>query len=218
MLNGSKKSNDYIRKAWDEFIVHAQLTNDQIQQFERYLQLLVEWNQKINLTTITEPASIIRYHFQDSLAVAKTIDFENVKSICDVGTGAGFPGIPLKICYPHFAVTLIEVTRKKLQFLEMVIAELGLADVLLFPYDWRTFLRKTEFEIDYFFARASLKPEELIRMFKPGCFYKHTILVYWAAQLWEADIKEQVFVENEVSYVVGNKQRKLVFFRSAVNE
>ncbi len=207
------KGNDHTAQVWQDFIAFAQLDDHQKQQFERYLQLLTEWNQRMNLTTITEPASIIRYHFHDSLAVAKTVDLARVNSICDVGTGAGFPGIPLKICYPHLSVTLIEVKRKKLQFLEMLLESLGLADVLLFPYDWRTFLKKTDFGIEYFFSRASLKPEELLRMFKHSSPYNNAKLVYWASQQWKAGQKSQAFVEKEVAYDVGDKKRKLVFFR-----
>ncbi len=184
------------------------LTKVQTDTFNRYVELLIEWNNKFNLTAITNPADIIQYHFDDSLALSKYVDFTT-----DIGTGAGFPGIPLKILFPHLKSILIEVNNKKRTFLEHIIKEFNLDNVTIYPHDWRTFLRNTDFKIDYFFARASLQPEELVRIFKPTSVYKNSTLVYWASQKWIAGKAETAFIEKEIPYTIDDKQRKFVFFK-----
>ena len=142
--------------------------------------------------------------------LSKAIDLSAITTICDVGTGAGFPGIPLAIKYPQLRVILLEVSHKKIDFLDLVINKLELDNVEIYPHDWRTFLRTTDDSVNLFCARASLQPEELIRLFKPGCSYKDATLVYWAASDWLPVGKEESFIKKEVPYSVGNKKRKLV--------
>ncbi len=106
------------------------LTPKQLAQFARYRDLLLDWNQRINLTAITDPQEILRKHFLDSLACLFAIPPEQQQeplTLLDVGSGAGFPGLPLHIACPHWQVTLLEATGKKVRFLEVVIAELGLS-------------------------------------------------------------------------------------------
>jgi 16S rRNA G527 N7-methylase RsmG len=110
-------------------------------------------------------------------------------------------------------MTLIEVNNKKRSFLEHVAQELQLDNVIIYPFDWRTFLRTTEHKIDYFFARASLQPEELVRVFKPSCAYKDATLVYWASKQWTAEKIELPFLENEIVYRLDTVERKFVFFK-----
>ncbi len=99
----------------------------QLSQFYEYMNLLLEWNEKINLTAIIEPEEIILKHFIDSLTINKYI--EKNKSIADVGTGAGFPGIPLKIYRPDLNVTLVDSLNKRINFLNEVIFKLELKDI-----------------------------------------------------------------------------------------
>jgi len=208
----NKTNDEQIKKVWETFITSVPLQREQAEQFACYLSLLLEWNERINLTAITDIAGIIRYHFQDSLQAAQAVDLTAMRVILDVGTGAGMPGIPLKICYPHLSVGLIEVNRKKIAFLETVIETLKLESVTVYPLDWRTFLRKTSYQVDLICARASIKPEELIRMFKPSSPYKKAQLLYWAAEQWCPGTKEEPFVEKEILYTIGNKKRKLILF------
>ena len=199
---------------WQQFSKQDDLSDQELAQFKTYASLLVAWNKKFNITAVEEIPAIITHHFQDSLRLNQALDLSGSKTIVDVGSGGGFPGIPLAIKYPHLHIILIEVSRKKLEFLQAVIDALGLSErVSLFDNDWRTFLRTTDFDVDYVCARASLQPEELLRMFKPGSPYKDATLVYWASKNWEPSDKVRPFVHEYVTYKVGHKSRRLALLR-----
>lgn len=102
---------------------------EQLQQLEKFYRLLIEWNQKINLTRITEKEDVYLKHFYDSLTIVKEIDLSKVDTLCDVGTGAGFPGIVLKIFYPNLKITLIDSLLKRVNYLNEIIKELKLKDI-----------------------------------------------------------------------------------------
>ncbi len=99
--------------------------------FLTYYQFLKEENEKYNLTAITSFEEVYEKHFKDSLMVCNVIPMEDIKTICDVGSGAGFPGIPLKIVFPHLSLTIIEPTQKRCQFLKKLIEKLELKDVTI---------------------------------------------------------------------------------------
>ena len=105
------------------------LIEDQISAFNKYYELLYEWNKKINLTAITEPKDVAIKHMVDSLSCFKADLFKENTSLIDVGTGAGFPGLPLKIFYPSLKLTLLDSLNKRVKFLQLVVDELGLKDV-----------------------------------------------------------------------------------------
>ena len=203
-------------KNFSTFAKDEQLSVAVAEQFRRYLTTLLEWNEQFNLTAITEVKQVLALHFQDSLRIREYVDFAQLQSIVDIGAGAGFPGIPLKLIYPHLGLVLIEVNKKKIKFLEYLVETLSLENTEVYPLDWRTFLKKTDYEIDLFCARASLAPSELIRMFKPSCVYTNAQLIYWASTTWQPDKKEEQFMKKEVSYKIGNKKRKFVFFQKGI--
>ena len=131
-----------------------ELSERQLRQFNRYYELLIHWNEKINLTALTAPQDVAIKHFADSLSVARLLPLGELSSrdefssssggsrvlsgqinqsfsLIDVGTGAGFPGLPLKIVYPQLKLTLLDSLNKRLRFLQTVVEELELTDVSL---------------------------------------------------------------------------------------
>lgn len=198
-------------KVWAEFQESVKLTKEQLTQFQRYAAYLLECNEFFNITAHTELSGVVRQHFQDSLALADFIDLTTVSSVADIGTGGGFPGIPLKIMFPHLNVVLLEVNKKKQGFLADVIKILGLTNIEICDVDWRTFLRTTDYKIDLFVTRAALEDLELIRVFKPACPYNTATLAYWASKDWEPHPKVQPFIRRSESYKLGHKERKLIF-------
>ncbi|MBA9085923.1 16S rRNA (guanine527-N7)-methyltransferase [Fontibacillus solani] len=107
------------------------LTTTQLEQFETYYEELVTWNEKMNLTGITEREQVYIKHFYDSVSLSFYVDMSRISSVADIGSGAGFPGIPLKICFPELKLTIIDSLNKRIGFLQNVVDKLGLCDVEL---------------------------------------------------------------------------------------
>ncbi|MGK7377252.1 16S rRNA (guanine(527)-N(7))-methyltransferase RsmG [Planococcus sp. 1R117A] len=106
-----------------------ELSELQMDQFQIYFKELVEWNEKMNLTAITDQPSVYLKHFFDSISAAFYLDFTKPLKVCDVGAGAGFPSIPLKICFPHIEVTIVDSLNKRIQFLTHLSDKLNLSNV-----------------------------------------------------------------------------------------
>lgn len=107
------------------------IDNSKLEKFEQYMDLLLEWNKKMNLTAITDPEQIVIEHFMDSISLLKFHMIKESKSLIDVGTGAGFPGLPLKIMLPEIKLVLLDSLRKRTDFLHKVVEELELDNVLI---------------------------------------------------------------------------------------
>ncbi|WP_312040121.1 16S rRNA (guanine(527)-N(7))-methyltransferase RsmG [Macrococcoides bohemicum] len=105
------------------------ITEKQQKQFAIYYETLVEWNKLMNLTAVTEKEEVYLKHFFDSITPSFYYDFTKVQSICDVGAGAGFPSIPLKIMFPHLEVTIVDSLNKRINFLNHLSVEVGLTNV-----------------------------------------------------------------------------------------
>jgi 16S rRNA (guanine527-N7)-methyltransferase len=146
----------------EEFIKYTKeigifLSDDQLNKLEQYYNLLMEWNNKINLTTITKREDVYLKHFYDSLTLVKAIDLTKDYSLCDVGTGAGFPGIVLKICFPNLNITLIDSLNKRIVFLNEVVNKLGLKDIIVLHSRVEDFARKNREKYDIVTCRAVSK-------------------------------------------------------------
>ena len=109
--------------------LNVTLSKKQLEQLDKYYELLIEWNEKINLTRITEYEDVYLKHFYDSLTIAKVVDLSIKETLCDVGTGAGFPGVVLKIVYPNLKITLVDSLQKRVNYLNEIVKELGLEDI-----------------------------------------------------------------------------------------
>lgn len=118
--------NEFIKALND---INVTLTQNQLDQLNKYYELLVEYNKVMNLTGITKKEEVYLKHFYDSLTIIKIIDLNNMDSLCDIGTGAGFPGLVLKIVFPNLKITLLDSLNKRIEFLKIVINELGLKDI-----------------------------------------------------------------------------------------
>ena len=200
---------------WQDFITTHNLSVRQQEQFLLYAQSLQETNDKFNLTALTSYADIITHHFADSISLLKFYDLMQSVGMADVGTGGGFPGLALKIMVPSVPLYLIEVNKKKCAYLVELANQLGLDGVHVIDLDWRTFLRNTDFSIDFFMARASLHPDELFRLFKPSVPYKDATLVYWASAHWVPTTEEQQYVVAEYTYTIMQKMRKYILCKGA---
>jgi 16S rRNA (guanine527-N7)-methyltransferase len=106
------------------------LSSVQLNQFEMYFRLLVEWNEKMNLTGITERDAVYEKHFYDSVSLSFFANMSNVRKLADIGSGAGFPSIPLKICFPHLHIMIVDSLNKRIQFLTHLKEQLGLDNVV----------------------------------------------------------------------------------------
>lgn len=144
--------------------IGIELSDAQLQQFERYMELLIEWNQKMNLTAIVEEEEIWEKHFWDSIE-----PFDNLSnlSLCDVGSGAGFPGVPLKIVYPSMSLTILEPLQKRCRFLETVKEELGLEDVSIHSVRAEDYAKEHREIFDIVSARAVARLSILMELCAP---------------------------------------------------
>ena len=153
------------------------LSSRQLDQFERYYELLVEWNEKMNLTAITEKEDVYLKHFYDSISAAFYVDFTGVQSLCDVGAGAGFPSIPLKICFPHLHISIVDSLNKRITFLNHLSDELGLANTNFYHDRAETFGKNKAHREKYDMvtaravARMSVLSELCLPLVKKGGFF-----------------------------------------------
>jgi 16S rRNA (guanine527-N7)-methyltransferase len=177
------------------------LTDKQKEQFNKYYEMLTDWNENINLTAITDKDEVWLKHFEDSLSIVKIKDMDHTESVIDVGTGAGFPGLPIKIAYPHIKLTLLDSLDKRIRFLEAVVRELGLTDVTCIHGRAEDFSRSPEYreKYDLCVSRAvaglSVLSELCIPFVKPGGSF-----VAYKSEKAEAEIAE---AENALAILNG---------------
>ncbi|MDF1617420.1 16S rRNA (guanine(527)-N(7))-methyltransferase RsmG [Petrocella sp. FN5] len=119
-----------INKIIESFkVIGINLSDQQAKQFSIYYSELILWNDKINLTSILEEDAVLSKHFVDSVLSTRVMNYKDVKKLIDVGSGAGFPGIPLKIIYPHIEVVLLDALNKRVAFLNHIIKKLDLSNI-----------------------------------------------------------------------------------------
>src|SRR5690625_4275327 len=148
-----------------------QLTERQLEQFNLYYHLLVEWNTKVNLTAITDKHEVYLKHFYDSISPSFFFDFKKSLTICDIGAGAGFPSIPLLIVYPTLKVTIVDSLQKRIHFLNRLLDELKIANVDLVHSRAEDIGRKKGYRenFDVVMARAVVRTNVLVEYCLPLC-------------------------------------------------
>ena len=157
----------------EEFIeklkeLNITLTKEQLNQLEKYYELLIEWNKKINLTRIVEKKDVYLKHFYDSITLIKAIDLTKKQELCDIGTGAGFPGIVLKIVFPNLNITLVDALNKRIEFLKLVIKELNLKNITAIHERAEVFIRQNKNKFDIITCRAVAKLNIISEICIPG--------------------------------------------------
>lgn len=131
-----------------------EITDKKLDQLEKYYELLIEYNKVMNLTGITEKEEVYLKHFYDSLTIAKITDLNNENSLCDLGSGAGFPGIVIKIFYPNLKIVLVDSLNKRINFLNTVIKELGLENIEAIHTRIEEYAKENKEKFDVVTARA----------------------------------------------------------------
>jgi 16S rRNA (guanine527-N7)-methyltransferase len=192
--------------AWQSLKELFNLDSAQIDLLTKYVDLLLQENTKTNLTGFKTVEDQISMNLHDSLQLTKYLNLDN-KVVVDVGSGAGIPGLALAMttkCQMH----LLEIREKRINFLKQVTNELLLKNVIVDERDWLTFLRTKKFKVDYYLARASLQPEELIK----GLNYDPAIVIYWASADWQPTDNIKKYIVKDESYSVAQKERRLIFF------
>lgn len=177
-----------------------ELTKRQLEQFSIYFKTLVEWNEKMNLTAITGEGEVYVKHFFDSISAAFDYDFHKSKTltVCDVGAGAGFPSIPLKICFPHIEITIVDSLKKRIGFLEHLAGELLLDGVSFHHQRAEQFGQDPQFrqQFDVVLARAVARMSVLSELCLPLVKKNGLFLVMKGAQAADelADAKRAINV------------------------
>ena len=186
------------------------LDEKQKQQFDKFYELLVEWNKVMNLTGITEYEEVNEKHFVDSLSIVKAIDMSQVKSVIDIGTGAGFPGIPLKIAFPHLKVVLLDSLNKRINFLNTVIAELGLENIETIHGRAEDFAKQAEYreQFDLCVSRAVANLATLSEYCIPYVEKGGMFVPYKSGE-----IDEEVEQAKKAVHVLGGKLEDVIKFQ-----
>lgn len=186
------------------------LNDEQKRQFDSFYELLVEWNKVMNLTGITEYEEVNEKHFVDSLSITKAIDMNCVDNLIDIGTGAGFPGIPLKIAFPHLKVVLLDSLNKRIKFLNTVIEELELIDIETIHGRAEDFAKQGEYreQFDLCVSRAVANLSTLSEYCMP---YIHTGGMFIPYK--SGEIEEEVIGAKKAVHVLGGKIEDVVKFQ-----
>lgn len=185
--------------------LNIEISDIQLEQLEIYYNLLIEENKKYNLTAITNKEDVYLKHFYDSLTITKIINLEN-QSLCDIGTGAGFPGIVLKIIFPKLKITLLDSTLKKCNFLKLVIDKLNLKDIEVINERAEIYSKRIREKYDIVTSRAVANLKHLLEYSIPLL----KVNGYYIAM--KSDIKEEIIGINNYYKLLNIKEIDRISF------
>jgi 16S rRNA (guanine527-N7)-methyltransferase len=182
--------------------LELELTDYQLEQFDKYYELLIEKNKVMNLTAITEYEEVIRKHFIDSLSIIKIFKTREQISVLDMGTGAGFPGIPLKIVFPNYNITLLDSLNKRVNFLNEVITELNLDNICAVHQRAEDFVKNSNIResFDLVVSRAVAKLSSLSEYCLPYVKLNGIFISYKAG-----NIEEELLTSTKAISILGGK-------------
>lgn len=198
--------------------INISLTQEQLSKLELFYKLLIDWNKKINLTRIIEKKDIYLKHFYDSLTIVKIIDLTKVDTLCDVGTGAGFPGIVLKIAFPNLKITLLDALQKRVNYLNLIIKELELEDIEALHVRGEDLKEK----YDVVTARAVANIEKLLK-YTMHLLNKDGVMIAMKGNIDEeltTDVKKRINLKYKIINVekfllpIENSNRSLILIKN----
>lgn len=198
---------DSFQKDLDE--LQISLNEKQLVQFMKYYELLIEWNKVMNLTAITDFNEVMKKHFIDSLSLVKAYDLTKSAAVIDIGTGAGFPGIPLKIAFPDLKITLLDSLNKRVNFLQTVIDELSLDGVVAVHGRAEDFARKDKLreQYDLCISRAVANLATLSEYCLPYVKVGGLFISYKSEKIAE----ERIAAKHAISVLGGEAEKQIEF-------